>query len=72
MSALAKKTPEETWSGILTGGIPFYRQYRRFLGLLPARHRCKNCHAPFRGVAGFVMRLAAHGPYNKNPNYCNW
>jgi hypothetical protein len=57
---------------MLTGQIPFYRQYRRILGLIPSGERCKNCNAPFRGVGGVLMRLLAHGPYNKNPRFCNW
>jgi hypothetical protein len=67
-----KRPPEEVWHDMLNGQIPFYRQYRRVLGILPAGHRCKNCNAPFGGPFGMIMRLMAHGPYNKNPRFCNW
>jgi adenylate cyclase len=69
---LARRSPEEVWRGILTGQIASYRRYRRLLGLIPAGRRCKICHAPFDGPVGLLMRLLAHGPYNKNPRFCNW
>ncbi len=64
--------PDETWRGMLEGRIPFYRRYRQLLGIIPSRHRCKRCHAPFNGVGGAFMRLMAHGPFNRNPRFCNW
>jgi hypothetical protein len=67
-----KETPEDRWRGMLTGRIPFYRQYRRVLGVIPSRNRCKNCNAPFNGPGGLMMRLMAHGQYHKNPRFCNW
>jgi hypothetical protein len=69
---MANKSPEEIWRGMLTGEIPFYRTYRRFLGLIPSRHRCKNCNAPFDGPAGVMMRFIKHGRYHKNPRFCTW
>ncbi len=63
---------EKKWRDMLSGAIPFYRRYRRVLGVIPSRHRCKNCNAPFEGLGGLVMRIFAHGPYNKNPRFCNW
>ncbi len=57
---------------MLSGALPFYRRYRRVMALFPSRRRCKNCNAPFEGLGGFLMRLLAHGPYNKNPRFCNW
>lgn len=67
-----KRSPEEVWRGMLTGQYVFYRKYRQLLGLIPSKSRCKNCHAPSTGIGGLAMRLLAHGPYNKNPRFCNW
>ena len=69
---MAKKSREEIWRGMLNGEIPFYRTYRLVLGLIPARHRCKNCNAPFDGPGGVMMRFIKHGRYHKNPRFCNW
>ena len=69
---MPKKTTEEVWRGMLTGQYPIYRKYRQVLRMIPSRHRCKNCLAPFDGVGGLMMRLTAHGPYNKNPRFCQW
>ena len=69
---MIEKLAEKKWGAMLSGQIAFYRRYRKLLGLIPSRHRCKNCHAPFEGLGGLVMRLFAHGPYNKNPRFCNW
>ena len=69
---MAKKSPEDTWRGMLTGEIPFYRTYRRVLGIIPSKHRCKNCNAPLDGPGGVIMRLIGHGTYHKNPRFCNW
>jgi len=65
-------SPEERWRGMLNGQIPFYRQYRRVLGLIPSHRRCKNCNAPFTGPGAVLMRAFHHGAYNKNPRFCNW
>jgi len=69
---MPKRTPEEMWQGILTGKNPIYRRNRQVLRMIPSRQRCKNCLAPFNGIGGLLMRLTAHGPYNKNPRFCNW
>jgi hypothetical protein len=69
---MTEDSSQERWRGILTGQIPFFRPYRRLLGLIPSGRRCKNCHAPFEGAGGLFMRLLAHGPYKKNPHFCNW
>ena len=67
-----KKTPEEMWHGILTAEYPIYLKYKHLLRRIPSNDRCKNCNAPFNGIGGLFMRLLAHGPYNKNPHFCNW
>lgn len=72
---MPKKTVEELWHGILTAQDPLYRYwglYRRLQAMIPASRRCKNCHAPFTGIASVLMRVVGKGPYNKNPRFCNW
>ena len=63
---------EEMWRAILSDDYPALRRGRRLLGLLPSDDRCKNCHAPFRGIAAPIMRLVGRGPYDKNPRFCGW
>jgi hypothetical protein len=63
---------EETWRRILTGEDPRLRRGRSVMRAIPARRRCKNCNAPFTGIASFPMRLLGRGPYNRNPRFCDW
>ena len=42
---------------------------RRTFGRLPSPPRCKMCHAPFRGVGGFVLR-PWFGPWERNAQLC--
>ena len=44
---------------------------RRMFDLLPASHRCKNCHAPFDHAGAWLMPLIGHGRYRKNPRFCS-
>ena len=69
---MSKKSADEIWRGILTAEYPIYRKYRHLLRRIPSTHRCKNCNAPFSGIGGLLMRLLAHGPYKRNPRFCNW
>ena len=63
---------EALWRAVLTGEHPAWRKGWRFRRLLPARERCKNCNAPFTGLAGVVMRLTGRGQYNRNPRFCDF
>ncbi len=67
-----KESPEERWRRILTKESILYRRQRRLFGLLPARHRCKNCNAPFTGIGRFLMVLMGRVPYRRNPRFCNY
>lgn len=69
---MPKRTQDEMWHGMLAAEIPLYRRYRHLLRMMPSHERCKNCNAPFNGIWGLFMRLIAHGPYNKNPRFCNY
>lgn len=70
----SKPTPEEIWSAFLTGGVlgQVVKTRRRLFQLLPARHRCKNCSAPFENVGAWLMPLIGHGRYEKNPLFCRF
>ncbi len=63
---------EEMWRRIITGEDPRFRKGRRWRRLIPAEVRCKNCHAPFEGVGGWLMRRMGRGRYNKNPRFCDY
>ena len=42
---------------------------RRVFRHIPSSPRCKLCHAPFKGVGGFVLK-PWFGPWEKNPQLC--
>jgi adenylate cyclase len=63
---------EELWRGIITGENPAWRKRWKLRRMIPSKHRCKNCNAPFTGLGGMVMRLVDRGPYNRNPRFCNF
>lgn len=65
-------TREDEWRAYLTGTHPRVRSGRRVFQLLPYGPRCRQCHAPFRGPGGFVLRHmgSAFRPWEKNPNLC--
>lgn len=69
---MAKLTPEELWTRMLTGDIPRLRRMRRIWGALPSPPRCKLCNAPFRGPGGLLMRAIAYGPSPLNRRLCKW
>jgi len=60
------------WHYALTGEDAGMRKGRRFRQVLPGRHRCKNCSAPFDGLGGRLMRLLGRGQYDRNPLFCNF
>jgi adenylate cyclase len=65
-------TREDEWRAYLTGTHPGVQSGRRVFGLLPSGPRCKQCHMPFHGPGGFVLRHLGSGfrPWDKNPNLC--
>jgi hypothetical protein len=69
---MSEEATEESWRRTITGEDPRWRGMRPFFNAIPARDRCKNCCAPFTGVAGAAMRLIGHGRYNKNPRFCDY
>lgn len=60
------------WKELLTGENPLlpFRGLRHLLGLLPADHRCKFCHAPFEGTAGSVMKVIGKHRSRISPDLC--
>lgn len=69
-----KPTPERIWAAFLSGSVlgKVVKTRRRFFTLFPASRRCKNCHAPFDSLAGWLMPLIGHGRYGKNPRFCEF
>lgn len=63
---------EALWRAGLMGTNPKIRRGRRLRGLLPARDRCKNCNAPFTGIAALAMRVLGRGQYDRNPRFCDY
>ncbi len=60
------------WHQYLMGEkLRSWRLLRNLQGRIPAAVRCKNCNAPFTGVAKIPMRLLGKGPYRRNPRFCN-
>jgi adenylate cyclase len=64
---------ENTWNMFLTtGGDEAEHRKRRFFRRLPGSHRCKVCHAPFRGAGSKIVRvLYKKSQSNLNPHLCN-
>jgi adenylate cyclase len=71
MAPSSRHLHSDAWSRILEQGDQF-RQYRRWLRLLPSNPRCELCNAPFAGVGGaFVRGFKGIKPSKLNPRYCN-
>lgn len=66
-----KPTPEELWHMALTGDRD-WRRDREVLRFIPAKRRCKNCHAPSDGIGGLLMRFIGRGPFQRNPRFCDY
>jgi hypothetical protein len=64
-------TADEIWRMLLSGQFSWEKD-RRWYRLFPARHRCKNCNAPFDGIGTLVARWAGRGKYKRNPRFCNF
>lgn len=65
------KTVSEMWQKNLTEGNVRMRRNRHLYGLLPANPRCVNCHRPFAGIGGALLRLLQGTERStKNNRYC--
>lgn len=65
------KTVDEMWAKNLTEGNIRSRHYRHYFGRLPSNPRCVNCHRPFAGIGGTLLRLIQGvQKSDKNPRYC--
>jgi adenylate cyclase len=64
-------TVNEMWQQILTEGNVRTKRWRPFFGRLPADPRCVQCHRPFAGVGGLILRRF-YGVRRsaKNPHFC--
>ena len=62
---------DEMWLKILTEGNVRVRRNRPIYSRLPSNPRCANCHRPFAGIGGAVLRLLQGvRRSDKNPRYC--
>lgn len=68
-----ENTVGELWFNYLTEGNVRLRRNRPFFSRLPSNPRCVNCHRPFAGIGGALMRLIWRDlvqKSDKNPRYC--
>jgi adenylate cyclase len=64
-------TVDEMWFTLLTEGNALYRRVRPFYSRLPSNPRCVNCHRPFAGIGGALLRvLQGVHRSDKNPRFC--
>jgi adenylate cyclase len=64
-------TVDEMWAKMLTQGNVRLRRYRPIYGRLPSNPRCVNCHRPFAGIGGALLKvLQGVHRSDKNPRYC--
>ena len=65
------KTVDEMWYRILTEGNTRIKHYRSIYGQLPSNPRCVNCHRPFAGIGGALLRVIQKThKSDKNPRFC--
>jgi len=50
-------TVDEMWYKNLTEGNIRMRRNRHIYGMLPSNPRCVNCHRPFAGIGGALLRF---------------
>ncbi len=64
-------TVDDMWYPILTEGNVRIKRWRPLYGRLPANRRCAQCHRPFAGIGGAVLRLLQKVRRSaKNPRFC--
>ena len=69
--SLKVNTVDEMWSVILTNGNIRTKRNRHWYGMLPAKSRCVQCHRPFTGIGGAMLRIVQHSHRStKNPRFC--
>lgn len=66
-----KLTPDQTWHALLNGEIS-WEKYRKRYAIFPAKHRCKNCNAPFDGIGVWFARWTGRGQFKRNPRFCDF
>jgi adenylate cyclase len=65
------ETVDEMWSLLLEQGNTFLRRKRHLYGRLPSNPRCVNCHRPFAGPGGGLLRVIQRVQRSdKNPRFC--
>jgi len=64
-------TGDQMWKVLLEGQYGWDKE-RRLYGLLPGKHRCKNCKAPQDGIGSWIARLTGRGKFRRNPRFCNF
>ena len=67
---LKVNTVDEMWYQILTEGNAGVKRWRPLYGRLPSNPRCVQCHRPFAGLGGALLRMM-QGVHKsaKNPRY---
>src|SRR5688500_1551375 len=64
-------TIDEMWYQILTEGNVRIKRWRPLYGRLPSNPRCAQCHRPFAGIGGALLRLIQRVHRStKNPRFC--
>src|SRR5688500_4739525 len=64
-------TVDEMWYKLLTEGNVRWKHFRHLFGRLPSNPRCVNCHRPFAGTGGVLLRfLMGVRKSAKNPRFC--
>ena len=64
-------TTDQVWKALLDGQFSWAKDRKRY-SLFPAKHRCKNCNAPFDGIGAWFARLTGRGQFRKNPRFCDF
>ena len=62
---------EDIWQALLGGQLSWESDRRKYK-LLPAKHRCKNCNAPFDGPGAWLAQRDGRSRYKRNPRFCNF
>jgi adenylate cyclase len=65
-------TVDEMWYEYLTKGNVRTKRWRNLFGMLPSNPRCVQCHRPFAGTGGVLLRIT-QGLHksDKNPRFCS-
>jgi len=66
-----KPTADQVWHALLDGQFSWEKDRKRY-GIFSAKHRCKNCNAPFDGIGARYARWTGRGQFNRNPRFCNF